>query len=56
MLIDKYHVLTTPLLSYICPDRWLNVNYAEVEFIDKLLGSHHTQSEKIAQYQKTKQQ
>ena len=41
---------------YICPDRWLNVNYAEVEFIDKLLGSHHTQSEKIAQYQKTKQQ
>mmetsp|Transcript_5910 Transcript_5910/g.8590 ORF Transcript_5910/g.8590 Transcript_5910/m.8590 type:complete len:244 (+) Transcript_5910:234-965(+) len=30
--------------------RYLNVNYAELEIIDKLIGSHHTQSEKITQY------
>lgn len=27
--------------------RYLTVNYAEIEIIDKLIGSHHTQSEKI---------
>ena len=32
--------------------RYLNVNYAELEMIDKMIGSHHTQSEKITQYVK----
>ena len=30
--------------------RYLTVNYAELEIIDKLIGSHHTQSVKICQY------
>ncbi|KAL7540383.1 hypothetical protein ACHAXR_010067 [Thalassiosira sp. AJA248-18] len=32
--------------------RYLNVNYAEVEIIDMLCGSHHTQNTKIALKQK----